>query len=561
MMTVSDAQTERPGDQGIIQNSGAILSGVIVVRQDLFGFIKSPDVESRVYFSSKDCDSTCRSGTRVQFTLAIDPKSKKTVAKHVRGLGTPVSKKGEEREEVDIPGTFTGVIQALPKASADVHVDDGMISFIYHDGCQHQAMFGNWRVAGGGVLSLGQPVEFRVALNPITKVYKALDVQVDQTVVEALGTIDISRGEEKQVPQMGKVVLLKKEFGFIKRLGHAGDLFFHFSEIDDKEDTLKVGDDVSFIVRHDSDGRQCACNITRAPAGSVQFEVMSKEYYHGVVMEKPAVSKSYEKLPGVIDFVEQPLRGSCIGKKEWINVPKTKLLFYANENEGVQSLRSGDHIIFKIITDVNALTAAKLAGKDTFADLIARRAAQMQPIRGTGTIVDMKDHKKGSNGYGFLTWNGSFLDTVEVSTSGKSPQHRLFFQRTDLQQSETFNIGDTVYFTLHSHKNTDDMAATRIRMKEKASSKVAEGRIPLKLQQRRLQAQQPNKSTAPTAMPKVPDGTRGFSMIRASYVREKELAEDDLLGLCCGFRLKGIFPEMTPSLSAEALPFNPMSAS
>lgn len=573
MMTVSEMQNQGEDTTGMSSSSSKTATrhtGRVVVSHDVFGFIKCPELESRVYFNAKDCRGSKihKTGTKVEFVLETDPKSGKVVAKHVARVGTPdkVTSKGESppKGEIEIPGTFTGVVQALPKAPMDVHVDDGMISFIDQEGGQQQAMFGNWRVARGGVvITLGQPVEFRVALNPSTRVYKALDVCVDETVVKAMEKMKIvACEEEKETTDMGKVVLLKKEFGFIKRLGHAGDLFFHFSEVDsnEHEGKLNIGDDVSFVVRHDADGRPCACKVTRAPPGSVQFEVVSEELYHGVVIEKPAVSKSYEKLPGVIDFVERPVKNNHLGRGDWASVPKSKLLFYANENEGVQALRNGDHIMFKIITDINALTAAKLAGKDALAQLIARRATQIQPIRGFGTIVDMKDHKKGSKGYGFLTWNGSFSDTEAVSgKSGKSAQHRLFFQKTDLQQSETFQIGDTVYFTLHSNKSTDDMAATRIRMKEKASTKNSAGeteRLPLKLQQRHLQAHQPHKATTPMAMPRVPDGTRGFTMTR-DVGKDAQIDEDTLLGMCCGFRLKGVFPHMPRSLSAEAVPFSP----
>lgn len=577
-MTVSELQgghdtaPERYADDTVLskdmEHQSCFYTGVVVGRQDSFGFIKSPSLESRVYFSARDCDSKCRNGTKVEFVLDTDAKSGKMVAKHVRRVGG-LDNAQPSKEEVEIPGIFTGVIQALPKASVDVHVDDGMISFIDHDGCQHQAMFGKWRVASVDTLCLGQPVEFHLALNPSTKVYKALNVRIDQVVVDAMEKMNIGCEDEREECQLGKVVLLKKEFGFIKRLGHASDLFFHFSEVDPKEEKLNVGDDIKFVVRIDTEGRAHACNIRRVPAGSVQFEVLSEDYYHGVVIEKPAMSKSYEKSPGVIDFVEQPLKGKNIhAKKDWSTLSKSKLLFYANENEGVQSLRNGDHIVFKIITDINAFTSAKLAGKDTLAQLIARRAAQIQPIRGTGTIVELKDHKKGSKGYGFLTWNGSFLvDTESVSKPGKSPQHRLFFQKSDLQQSETFQVGDAVYFTLHSNKTSEDMAATRIRMKEKAPLSTAKGdpveteRLPLKLQQRHFQAHQPSRKTTPTTMPLGPDGTRGFTMARGAYLREQkqnaEVDDDTLLNMCCGLKLKGIFPDLPRSLSIGAIPFNP----
>ena len=558
----------------------ATYQGVIVVRQEGFGFIKSPGLESRIYFCTRDADKKCHNGSKVEFVLDKDPKSGKPMAKSVKLLDNGHSVPGGV--QVDIPGIFTGIVQALPNAPVDVHVDDGMISFYYDaDGCQQQAMFGTWRVAPGEKQpSLGQPVQFNLAQNPQTKVFKALNVSLDRTAVKAAENAS-SLGSHTD-RQVGKVVLLKKEFGFVKQLYQTGDLFFHFSEIDKTSiDKLKVGDDVEFSIKSDKDGRPCACEITRAPPGTVAFEICSDSLYHGVILEKPAISKSYEKSPGVIDFVEEPLdplKHMKMNKKHWNKAVKTKLLFYANESDGIQSLRRGDHVLFKIVTDLNSLAAAKTAGKDVLADLIARRATQVQPVKGIGTIVDLRDHTKGSKGFGFVLWSGSILHSSETPSGdsieaedAKFPQQRLFFHKTDLQSSENFQIGDTVYFTLHSNKNSDDLAATRIRMKSKATQPQADGhatpvpdelasQIPSKLQHRRLQASSKGNQSASKAgkLPRGPDGTRGFAIPRATSYLDSDVSEDVLLGLCCGMKLRGIFSDMPRTLSVEAIPFNPL---
>lgn len=553
--------------------------------------------------------------------------------------------------EIAIEGRFTGVVQALPKAGVSTRVDDGMLSFIDLEGRQQQAMFGKWRVEGVGVangvannagaeLELGQPVMFTLAQNPVTKELKANAVRVDHDVFEAMkrlgigsvGTGAVNRGADTSVtpsnasvnnkatqtwqrtqakqtsptkppaePEFGKVVLLKKEFGFIKRMFETSDLFFHFSELDVSADPtiarglVNVGDELEFAVHTDDAGRVCARNIKRAPPGSAQFEVIGEEIFHGVVLEKPALGKSYEKTPGVIDFVAAPLvNGEVYSAKQWASAPKTKMLFYPNESEGIQSLRPGSHVAFRILTDINALKSAKMAGKDgMLVDLIARRAVQMHPIRGEGVIVDIQ------KAFGFLTWSGNFLEGVHAgagtgASAARSKQHRLFFSRHDMDRSQEFKVGDVVYFLLQSTKSSDDMAASRLRKSETppinlghlgflddpslgfstamgtAMGTAMEMGMGTNVHAyQNLGAGMAGRSTEPptrrkplklkkpsVAQPRIPDGTRGFTLPRGSWLREGNVDEENVAAMCCGFRLRGVLlGEMTRSLSVEAIPF------
>lgn len=585
------------------------------------GDVAGEDVEtrqtqsSRIYFSTEGSAGSVNVGQRVSFELQKDPSSGRAMAVNVTkvedGYGgthpcgtVSVSRRVLAPEPMDleiaIEGRYTGVVQALPKAGTTTRVDDGMLSFIDLEGRQQQAMFGRWRIEGANgasgaasfELELGQPVMFTLAQNPVTKELKANAVRVDQDVFEAMKRLGITSGATSNSSagnnaatravtrpaapttattpvttstEFGKVVLLKKEFGFIKRVFESGDLFFHFTELDLSDDPtvardqINVGDELEFSVHADESGRACARNIRRAPPGSALSEVIGEEVFHGVVLEKPTLGKSYDKTPGVIDFVASPLiAGQILSAKQWALAPKIKVLFYPNESEGIQNLRPGSHVAFRILTDLNALKSAKMAGKDgMLVDLISRRAVQVCPIRGEGIIVDLQKT------FGFLTWSGNFFEGVQISSPGnlKAKPHRLFFGRHDLDKSQDFNVGDIVYFSLQSTKTSDDMAASRLKKSEK-SVRVPTESVPTygmggvggtepPARRKPLKLKKPS-----VAQPRIPDGTRGFTLPRGGWLREESANELKIVSMCCGFRIQGVLTGgMSRSLSVEAIPF------
>jgi len=553
-------------EQGVADDSASgevMYTGIVAVRHGGFGFIKSPELESRVYFHVKDTDKKCHGGSLVRFTLeqSTEPGTK-AVAKNIVTI-----RSAEPRpKEVTIDGVYTGTVYSLPSnPSTDAQVDDGMISFIDQEGCQQQAFFGTCRVSESDTpLQIGHPVQFNLAQQTTTKMYIAYDVKVDKVALDAAENAEARVHEANdEDPQMGKVILLKKEFGFIKRLGHSSDLFFHFSEVDKDPEKLQVGDDLKFVVKKDKDGRPCACHVTRAPPGSVTFETVSECEYHGVVIGKPNMSKS----PGVIDFIEKPLnlkKQNRFDSKAWNTTPKMKILFHASESDGISALRVGDHITFKILTDVNAMVSAHMSGKGLVANLIARRAVQVHPVKSVGTIVSIKDSAKGPKGFGFLTWNGIIPSSSEETsdhTAKRSPQQRLYFHKSDISPKDPVDVGDVVYFTLHQ-KNGSEPIACRIRTKEKSGANptsVADTKLPSKLQHLHLRASKVNQQTKPSRMPRGPDGTRGFALARGSYLfsGDHSTATDDIIGLCAGLKLNGIYPDMPRTLSAGAIPFTP----
>eukprot|EP00890_Picochlorum_soloecismus_P001508 jgi/Picsp_1/2358/NSC_05821-R1_cold shock domain-containing protein e1 len=604
-------KVEQDAEGGVEQDGP--YCGFVVVRQEGFGFIKSDQLDTRVYFHVKDTDKRCHGGCQVEFMLGKDERNGKLVAKKVKTVAPAPVQQGDSTKgngkssEILLPGKFTGVVNALPKSGADVPIDDGMISFVDSEGKQQQAMFGNWRVSAESRQSLseGCHVQFDLAQNGSTKVYKAQHVELDVGLLEAVAAAQASLEsclDEPAEPQLGKVALLKKEFGFIKRLGYSLDLFFHFSEVDENPESLQVGDELEFVVKQDSVGRKYASKVTRVAKGSIQFEVIGSEVFHGVVVEKPAMTKHYQKTAGIVDYQEKPLEGKTRIPKHYTKQPCLKILFHSGENPGTQSLRNGDHIYFKMLTDVSALKAAESSGKGAIANLIGRRATMVQPIKLIGTIVDMNASKK----FGFLTWNGILSVPWEVQNGSaectslihkpsndaimhETAQERLFFHFSELQNGESIEVKDQVYFVLHTNRKNNELAASRIRLKCKGTAvhdvnhaaPIADGLLqannsssndnsleipdttskrPAYLVNRKLKATPQNQSHQ-IKMAKGPDGTRGFSRGRGSSLSPPDnpaAPGSDIAGMFAGLHLTGIFPgDMQRSLSVEALPFNP----
>lgn len=162
-------------------------------------------------------------------------------------------------------------MSVAPRGPPSVRIDDGMISFNDEDGVQRQALFGTWRLlpsnatnhpgsnAGGKKhhhhannslqpaihLHPGDIVDFEVVRNSATKAWKAVNIRPANNSGKALGNNDttalrkipsgggfppgISGGSNvgggnrptltlasEEGQQLGRVTLLKKEFGFIK---------------------------------------------------------------------------------------------------------------------------------------------------------------------------------------------------------------------------------------------------------------------------------------------------------------------------------------------------------
>jgi len=98
-------------------------------------------------------------------------------------------------------------------------------------------------------------------------------------------------------PERGRIVTWKGEYGFLRSTSRDQDIFFHVSNVMDRddelgdEDAVAAGQEVEFLVareRRADDDKVSARRITRLPEGSVEFEIAVARAVTGVVIKLPA---------------------------------------------------------------------------------------------------------------------------------------------------------------------------------------------------------------------------------------------------------------------------------
>jgi cold shock CspA family protein len=592
------------------------LHGVVVSRQEKFGFIKAQEHESRYFFHMRDTDGVATHGSQVTFIIAHDKTAGKDVAFDVttiserprtpRGGGAHAGHiKGREER---IAGTYSGVVAAVPRGPSAVRIDDGMVVFTDSAGMQQQALFGAWRVvSGSNTPGLGESVEFGLVKNTATGVFKAVHVHLAHeaalaaavasahAALEGLamspregglnggnGTATVfsdssingskknsansSRSNSLPLPsqagstttttatttaaaekaavspgpgrQLGRVTLLKKEFGFIRQVLRAGDLFFHFTQLESIDPSeIKVGDDVEYSIRRDRDGKLSAQAVRRAAPGSVIFDEISDSVIEGVVLEKPVVTKQYVQSSGVLEYVQTAVSNG--GENDGTSasapppgltaapLPKLRIIFSATDCiSGASSLRPGDHVTFKIATNIAAAAVAAQATTPGVAQLAGKRAVEVTPVMCRGVVATVHNERKfgfivyqtvaedsttttaGANGNSSaaesfekaepsppppgldivevnandkkLASSGSSTESLTSSTSSttsngkggtkekegsgkKNRSNRVFFHFSEVSGSLILKAGDEVAFILHTNLKNGELNAARVK--------------------------------------------------------------------------------------------------
>ncbi len=499
------------------------LHGVVVSRQEKFGFIKAQEHESRYFFHMRDTDGVATHGAQVTFIVAHDRTAGKDVAFDVQTISErPRTPRGggahaghiKGREE-RIAGTYSGVVASVPRGPSAVRIDDGMVVFTDNAGIQQQALFGAWRVvSGSNTPGLGESVEFGLVKNTATGVFKAVHVHLAHeaalaaAVASAHAALEglamsprgegglnggrstafstenspsnsatkgkktsgrgsnslplpplpgatVGRGKSNSLPllsdttpppsattsnttpattaptaaattaaplgpgrQLGRVTLLKKEFGFIRQVLRAGDLFFHFTQLDGIAATeVQVGDDVEYSIRRDRDGKLSAQAVKRAAPGSVIFDEITENLIEGVVLEKPVVTKQYVQSSGILEYDQTALdsENGTAPPPGLAAAPKRRMIFSAADcTSGSTSLRPGDHVTFKIATNIAAALAAAQATTPGVAQLAGKRAVEVTPVLCRGVVATVHNERK----FGFIVYQtASSIAAGEDSTT------------------------------------------------------------------------------------------------------------------------------------------------
>ncbi|KAL4429026.1 hypothetical protein ABPG77_006065 [Micractinium sp. CCAP 211/92] len=525
-----DCGTPRRGQRHTVEvpENAERHEGLVVSRQEKFGFIKCSTTEGRYFFHVNDCDGQAIYGSTVSFVIAKDLTTGKDVAYHAgpaevpaaaapaaaspaqplhhqqqqqqhrlphgqpqqhpqqQGFGhqrhghapqhhgqhgqqgqhgqhgrTPYEHFGQHRQpspasqrdwrlprepspahtsapaggqpsrhssgqpsaepsgELAAPARYRGTVAQPARAGRHHSMDDGLLLYIDEQGAQQQARYGNGRLAEGCPrLEPGDVVEFelvpypgagpghRKAASAVRFLSKSLLPTPSLEAALAASEADPLRGR-----QLGRVALLKKEFGFIRQMERPGDMFFHFSQLEGwGPEEVKVGDDVEYTIRRDhrDPNKLSAVQIRRAPPGAVIFETVSAELIRGVVVERPQLGKQYVGSSGVLEYTpvegEPPAAGDAGGEAAVPGAPgygRSQLPFSAQDvTQGGGSLRVGDHVTFRTLTNLQAARAAAQATVPGAAAYAGRRAVEVSLVKYAGLVVQVNKERQ----FGFISF-------------------------------------------------------------------------------------------------------------------------------------------------------------
>ena len=362
------------------------LEGIIVSRQDKYGFIKNAINDTRYFFHANDSDGQAALGAKVNFVVAKDLTTGKDIAYNIVTVEQPVVSLHQQQQQ---------------RMGAQMMAGGGFMS---HQRQQQQQQRQHQQPMNGGgmqpaymmmLMPNGGPVPAfnNNTLNPLAlQAQQQRQQQLLMNQVNQQMNLAIWSGERR----LGRVTLLKKEFGFIKQVNPQRDVFFHFSQLTGMPGgRVNIGDDVEFTPGQDREGKLFAAALTPAAPGLVVFDVIEETVRRGHVVDPPSNTRHYGVTAGLLEFLIVPGDASS----------KVKIPFQGDELVGVIGggsvpLRKGDHVTFRIATNVAAAEAAKKASNAAAAMLAGQRAVEVTPFMLTGVVVSLSKKRQ----FGFISY-------------------------------------------------------------------------------------------------------------------------------------------------------------
>ncbi|KAL4440355.1 hypothetical protein ABPG75_003356 [Micractinium tetrahymenae] len=341
--------------------------------------------------------------------------------RHGSGAGAPAADAASPAGgEAPAPARCRGTVAQPARAGRHHGMDDGLLLYINEQGAQQQARYGNGRLAEGCPrLEPGDVVEFELVAYPgagpshrkaagdVRFLSKSLLPTPSLEAALAANEADPLRGR-----QLGRIALLKKEFGFIRQMERPGDMFFHFSQLEGwGQEDVRVGDDVEYTIRRDhrDPNKLSAVQIRRALPGAVVFETASEELIRGVVLERPQLGKQYMGSSGVVEYLcpegeAEAAAAAAAGEAAVPGAPgfgKSQLPFSPQDvAQGSGSLRVGDHVTFRLLTNLQAARAAAQATVPGAAAYAGKRAVEVSLVKYAGLVVQVNKERQ----FGFISY-------------------------------------------------------------------------------------------------------------------------------------------------------------
>jgi cold shock CspA family protein len=370
-----------------LPSNALTLEGIVVSRQDKYGFIKTAINDTRYFFHVKDSDGQAALGAKVNFVVAKDLTTGKDIAYNIVTVEQPMVSLRQQQQQ---------------RMAAQMMAGGGYMAHQRQQQQQQRQRQQQQPMNGGGMqpahmmmlMPNGAPVPaFNNTINPLAlQAQQQLQQQLLLNQVNQQMNLPIWSGERR----LGRVTLLKKEFGFIKQVNPQRDVFFHFSQLTGMPGgRVNIGDDVEFTPGQDREGKLFAAALTPAAPGLVVFDVIEETLRRGHVVDPPSNTRHYGVTAGLLEFLTVPGDASS----------KVKIPFQGDELVGVIGggnvpLRKGDHVMFRIATNVAAAEAAKNASNAAAAVLAGRRAVEVTPLMLTGVVVSLSKERQ----FGFISY-------------------------------------------------------------------------------------------------------------------------------------------------------------
>ncbi|XP_064629135.1 cold shock domain-containing protein E1-like [Lineus longissimus] len=242
-----------------------------------------------------------------------------------------------------------------------------------------------------------------------------------------------SNNMNNAVRETGFVEKILHSYGFIQCCDREARLFFHFSEYNGNNESMKIGDPVEFQMCYDrKTGKPIACSVVKVN-GSVSFELLSDERVTGTVVTEAKAINRRHSLNGIQDGMG---RVSYERNGECFFLPFTLEDIENAESNNVK-LKTGDNVTFFISTDKRNGTVR------------ARNVKLLQPFkpeRYQGVVCSMKDS------FGFI----ERADVVK----------EIFFHYSEYQGNiNELILGDDCEFAVQS-RNGKEVATNIVRLAE-----------------------------------------------------------------------------------------------
>nr|XP_032833961.1 cold shock domain-containing protein E1 isoform X13 [Petromyzon marinus] len=452
--------TNKPvGSSGFMSASGVKLmerkrpdrfQGVVCAMKETFGFIERGDQVKEIFFHYSEYKGnleTLQPGDDVEFS--IQDRNNKEVATDIRLLpeGTVIF------EDISIERFKGEVLCVLPKAPSK-NLSDPLPGRIHMEfPTARDLPYGEKDTRSKVTLLPGDQVEFSISTDRRDGLERA-------TTITLLSETFTASDEKREV---GVVAALRDGFGFIKCVEREQRMFFHYSEVMDDPQALRISDEVEFTVIPDAmlPQRNHAVRIRRLPKGSVSFSTRLDERYVGVVEREaigaaPSPSKAKEKdqEPGIIAYEEEE------GEKMTIS-------YLCKDVEGRGAPKVGDKVEFSI-AEVKRSGQRSAACVRVLSRLASGGSGNSSGGGGGGTVSG------GGGGGGGGKRQVGFIATLKDNFGFiENIQHNaeIFFHYSEYNGDvDLLEVGDAVEYSLSKTK-ANKTSADKV-------SKITSGNVP-----------------------------------------------------------------------------------